>query len=233
MTDKPVLAFVPGLLCDQALWRQQVAAFGARYDCRVADVTGQDSIAAMAEAVLADLPERFALVGLSMGGYVAMEVMRQAPQRVERLALLNTKARGDSPERTRYRRDQLALVERGDFKGVTEQLLPLFLHPERLADRPLVEAVSAMTRRVGKEAFLRQQAAILGRTPWLPVLPGIACPTLVLGSRHDALTPPDCHEEIAAAIPGADLLVIGNAGHLTTMECPERVNAALETWLGG
>lgn len=233
MTDKPVLAFLPGLLCDGALWRHQLAAFGDRFDCRVADFTRQDSIAAMARSALADLPERFALAGLSMGGYVAMEVMRQAPERVERLALLNTKARGDTPERTRYRLDQVALVERGDFKGVTEQLLPHFLHQERLADGPLVEEVVAMTRRVGKAVFLRQQAAILGRSPWLPVLPGIACPTLVLGSRHDALTPPDCHEEIAAAIPGADLLVVGSAGHLTTMECPERVNAALETWLVG
>lgn len=232
-TGRPVLALLPGMLCDEALWRPQIAALEARCDCRVADLTGPDSIAGMAEAALERLPERFALAGLSMGGYVALEIMRRAPERVARLALLDTKARVDTAEATARRHDLMTLARGGGFEAATERLLPLFLHQDRLGDAPLVEAVRAMTARVGRDAFLRQQTAILHRGDLLSHLPGIACPTLALCGRQDALTPVDCHEEIAAAIPGARLEVIEDCGHLATMERPEAVNAALEAWLAG
>ena len=231
MTDKPVLALVPGLLCDAALWRPQLEAFEGSYDCRVADITGHDSMAAIAGAVLAALPERFALAGLSMGGYVAFEMLRQAPQRIERLALLDTRASGDTPEDKARREALLALARDGGFDDVIERLLPLFLHEDRLGDAPLVDAVRAMAHRIGPAAFERQTLALLGRAETLSMLPDIACPTLILCGRQDALTPLAYHEVMAERISGAELVVIEDCGHLTTMERPEAVNAALAAWL--
>lgn len=231
MTAEQPLALLPGLLCDEALWTPQLEALAGLASCRVIDLTAQDSMAAMAEAVLAAMPERFALAGLSMGGYVAFEVMRRAPGRVTRLALIDTQARPDLPEQAQRRRDLMDLARRGRFEGVTERLLPLFIHPDRLADSDLSEAVMAMTRRVGAEAFLRQQRAILDRPDSRPSLVRISCPTLVLCGRQDALTPVECHTEIAAGIANSRLVVVEDCGHLATMERPEAVNRALRAWL--
>lgn len=230
MTEKQPLALLPGLLCDEALWAPQVEALAGIVDCRVIDLTVQDSMAAMAEAVLAAMPARFALAGLSMGGYVAFEIMRRAPERVTRLALIDTQARPDRPEQVQRRRDLMDLARRGRFQGVTERLLPLFIHPDRVADPDLSGAVMAMTRRVGAEAFLRQQRAILDRPDSRPTLVGIGCPTLVLCGRQDALTPVECHTEMAAGIAQSRLVVVEDCGHLPTMERPEAVNEALRAW---
>ena len=229
--ERPVIAFLPGLVCDAALWRAQTEAFSDRYDCRVMDMTRHDSLAGMAAGALEALPERFALVGLSMGGYVAQELMRQAPERVERLALLDTRARADTPADLARRREFLAMQQAGRFPEVVDRLLLLFLHEARLSDSELVESVRAMTYRIGEEAFGRQSVALLSRPETLSLLPTIDCPTLVLCGRQDALTPLEFHEEMAAGIDGAELVVIEDCGHLTTMERPEEVNAALERWL--
>jgi len=231
MSDREPLALLPGLLCDRALWAAQIEALGDLADCRVADFTSQDSVADMARAVLAKMPQRFALAGLSMGGYVAFEVMRQAPERVTRLALLDTRAGTDTAEQTSRRMGLIALAEKGDFKGVTPRLLPLFVHLLRLEDAALTAEITAMAQRVGRDAFLRQQQAILGRPDSRPTLVSIACPTLVLCGREDALTPVDGHTEIAAGIAGARLVVVEDCGHLATMEQPEAVNAAMRAWL--
>ena len=231
MTEPVPLALLPGLLCDGALWRAQVEGLAGRAACRVADFTSQDTMAAMAESVLAMMPGRFALAGLSMGGYVAFEVLRRAPGRVARLALLDTGARPDTAMQARRRRGLIALARKGDFKGVTGRLLPLFIHPSRLADRTLAAEVVAMAGRVGREAFLRQQAAIMARPDSRPDLVRIACPTLVLCGRQDALTPPAWHTEIAAGIADARLVVIEDCGHLAPMERPAAVTAALADWL--
>ena len=130
---------------------------------RVADFTGHDSIRAMAEAVLSGAPPRFALAGLSMGGYVAQEIMRLAPERVLRLALLDTSARTDGEDYLSRRRGLLELARKGKFKGVTPALLPMLIHPSRLDDRALIEAITAMAARVGQPAFICQQTAIIGR----------------------------------------------------------------------
>lgn len=232
MTDRIPLALLPGLLNDRALWAHQIESLGDIAETRVADFTTQESVAGMARSVLGMMPERFALAGLSMGGYVAMEVMRQAPERVGLLALLDTKARLDTPEQTKRRRAMIELARTGNFKGVTQRALEMFVHPDRVADPVLSEAVLAMAERVGREAFFRQQAAIMGRPDSLPGLSAIACPTLVLCGRQDGPTPVECHEEIAAAIPGAELIVIEDSGHLTPMERPEEVTVALRAWLG-
>ncbi|GAB4191552.1 MAG: alpha/beta hydrolase [Thalassobaculales bacterium] len=225
------LLLLPGLLCDAALWAAQAAAFSAKRTVAVASLTHHETVAGMAARALAEAPPRFALAGLSMGGYVALEIMRQAPERVERLALLDTAARPDTPEQVERRQGLIQLAEMGKFKGVTPRLLPLLLHRDRLDEQPLTEAVMAMAERVGKSAFIRQQKAIMSRPDSRPDLPRIACPALVLCGRQDALTPLDRAEEIAAGIPGSTLVVVEECGHLSTMERPAAVNAALADWL--
>lgn len=225
------LLLLPGLLCDAALWRAQTADLADIAAPLVCDLTRHDSLEAMAASALAGAPEYFSLAGLSMGGYVAQEIMRQAPERVLRLALLDTSARPDTEEQRARRRGLIELAGKGEFKGVTPRLLPLLLHPDHLADEALVDTVMGMAERVGKEAFLRQQKAILGRPDSRPDLARVACPTLVLCGREDALTPLALHEEMAAAIPGARLEVIEHCGHLATLEHPGAVTEAMRSWL--
>jgi pimeloyl-ACP methyl ester carboxylesterase len=227
----PVL-FLPGLLCDADLWAAQLAAVSATRPVMVASLTGADSMAGLADGALAQAPPRFALAALSMGGYVALEIMRRAPQRVAGLALVDTSARPDSEEQGR-RRALLALARTGRFKGVTPRLLPTLLHPDRLADPVLTGRVLAMAARIGRDAFLRQQTAILGRPDSRPDLLRIGCPTVVVCGRQDQLTPLPLSEEMAGLIPGAELVVVEDSGHLSPMERPEAVDAALAAWLGG
>lgn len=225
------LALLPGLLCDHALWTGQREALSDAAETWVADFTTQDSVEAMAQSVLDAMPERFALAGLSMGGYVALEVIRRAPERVERLALLDTSARPDTPEQSRRRRGLLSLAERGQFKGVTPRLLPMLIAERFLEDETITHVVMAMAERVGKEAFAGQQRAIMNRPDSLPLLPEIEVPALVLCGAEDALTPPERHFEMAEGIPDADLVILGGAGHLTPLERPEAVTQALRGWL--
>jgi pimeloyl-ACP methyl ester carboxylesterase len=232
MINKLPLVLVPGLLCDAALWRGQVEDLADIAQPWIADVTRDDSMTAMARRVLAEAPSRrFALAGLSMGGYVAQAILREAPERVERVALLDTSAMADTPEQSVRRRGLIDLAEKGDFKGVTPRLLPLFVHPDRLSDKALTDEVMAMTERVGKDAFLRQQRAIMGRPDNRPNLPKIDCPTLVICGRQDQMTPLDWNADIAALIPGARLEIIEDCGHLTTMERPWETSVALRQWL--
>ncbi len=228
---KPTLILLPGLLCDAALWQPQIDRFSDRLDIVVADLTRDDSLRGMAGRVLAAAPARFVLAGLSMGGYVAQEILREAPQRVERAALLDTSARPDTPEQTERRQGLIELAKTGKFKGVTPRLLPLLLHPTHLDDPHMTGTVMDMAKRVGQAAFLRQQQAILRRPDSRPDLARITCPTLVLCGRQDALTPLAMTEEMAARIPDAKLVVVEECGHLSTLEQPNEVNAALEAWL--
>ena len=231
MKQKPVLVLAPGLLCDAELWRHQIDHLGDLADVRVADFSAQDSMEEMAASVLAMADGPFSLAGLSMGGYVSLEVIRQGGDRVERLALLDTSARADTPEQTSRRRGLIELAEKGNFKGVTPRLLPLFLHHERLDEAPLVDAVTSMTARVGRDAFLRQQKAILNRPDSRPDLARISVPTLVVCGRDDTLTPLALSEEIAAGIKGAAMVAIEYCAHLATMEQPEAATALLRYWL--
>lgn len=233
MTDRPTLVLLPGLLCDDRLWKRQVEALSDVADVVIADMTRDETMSDMAARALDGAPESFALAGLSMGGYVAFEIMRTAPGRVRRLALLDTGARADTPEQTTRRKDLIGLADRGEFKAVSPRLLPLFVHESRLPDTQLIEDVTQMADSVGKDAFLRQQKAIMGRPDSRPGLPDIRCPSLVVCGRQDALTPVELSEEIAGLIPGANLVLIDDCGHLATMERPDEVNAALRTWMAG
>ena len=226
----PELVLLPGLLCDARLWQDQVAGLADVARCQVADLTLDNSLRGMALRVLDAAPPRFALAGLSMGGYLAFEILRLAPERVTRLALFDTSARADTEEAARRRRGLMALTRSGQFRGVTPRLLPQLLHPDHLQG-PLGLAVRDMAERVGREAFLRQQTAILHRPDSRPLLPLLRLPALVAVGAQDVLTPPALAEEMAAGIQGARLVVIPEAGHLPTMEQPAAVNALLRDWL--
>jgi pimeloyl-ACP methyl ester carboxylesterase len=225
------LVLLPGLLCDAALWQHQVDTIRPFTTILVADLTRDATLGAMAERVLRDAPPRFALAALSMGGYVAFEILRIAPHRVTRLCLMDTSARPDSTEQAQHRRGLMDLARRGRFRGVTPRLLPLLLHADSLSDLRLTQAVMEMCGRVGVEAFLRQQQAILLRPDSRSLLETIAVPTLVLVGAGDVTTPPDLAAEIAAGIPGADFRIIEGAGHLPPMERPGEISAILRAWL--
>src|SRR5215210_6359638 len=173
---KTPLVFVPGLLCDDRLWRHQAEHLADLADPMIADVTKGASMPEMARAVLDAAPERFTLAGLSMGGYVALEIMRVAPERVARLALLDTSARADTSEQTATRRELIELSQEGRFDEVPRKLLPNIVHPDRLDDERLTSTVFAMADSVGPEAFVRQEEAIIERPDSRGYLPGIACP---------------------------------------------------------
>jgi pimeloyl-ACP methyl ester carboxylesterase len=230
---KQPLVLLPGLLCDAALWEPQLDDLSDIADFFVADLTDQQSIEEMGAAVLRDAPwKEFALAGLSMGGYVVQEIVRQAPQRVTRLALLDTRSRDELPEETVRRRQLMQLAQSGrNFTPVTNRMLPLMLHESRVKDAPLVQVIREMAERTGIDAYLRQQNAIIARPDYRAMLPSIVCPTLVLCGRQDKLTPLHNSEEIAKAIPGAELVVIEECGHMSTLERPGEVNRAMRKWL--
>lgn len=229
--NKPGLVLIPGLLLTADLWRYQVADLADLAEISVADHTRHERISEIAAAILAAAPPRFALAGLSFGGYIALEIMRQEPDRVDRLALLDTSARPDRPDQVRSRTDFIALTEKGRFLGVTEGLVKTFVHPDRHGDDELMALIKKMAQDIGKKAFIRQERAILSRPDSRPDLPRIHCPTLVLCGRQDALTPVELHEEMAAAIPSARLVVIENCGHLPPLEKPDEVSEAMQAWL--
>lgn len=226
------LILVPGLLCTEALFAPQVSALADLADIRVTRAQREaDTLGAIAEAILAEAPERFALAGLSFGGYVTFELLRRAPERITRVCLMDTTARSDTPERAALRRQFLEQARAGRFLGVTDRLLPNLIHPDRLQDARLTGIVKQMALDVGPEAFERQQTAILARPDSRPDLSAIAVPSLVLCGRQDVMTPLEAHEEMAAGIEGARLAVIEDCGHLSTIERPEAVNAELRAWL--
>jgi pimeloyl-ACP methyl ester carboxylesterase len=231
MAARTNLVLVPGLLCTRALWAPQMAALGDIAEMSVADHTRHDSLPGIAKWILTAAPERFALAGLSMGGYIAYEIVRQAPERVTKLALLDTGARADTPERSEQRRQAIATAEREGVRKVQIDLLPVLLHKPRLDDKALVDTVVKMGVDTGLDTFRRQQTALMGRPDNRPFLPSIKCPTLVVVGREDALTPVELSQEIAAGIPGAKLEVVPECGHLSTLEQPEAVNRALRAWL--
>lgn len=225
------LVLIPGLACTARLFEPQIEALSTDRAIVVADHMRDDSIPEIAGRILREAPGRFALAGLSMGGYIAMEVMRQAPERVERLALLDTSARPDTPEASQDRRRLIALAEAGRFDEIHSALWPRLVHPDHRSDRALQDIVIGMMRDTGAEAYMRQQRAIMARPDSRPSLSGIEIPTLVLVGEGDAITPPAIAREMADLIEWASLVVVPEAGHLSTLEQPERVIQAMQLWL--
>jgi pimeloyl-ACP methyl ester carboxylesterase len=209
----------------------QIPALWRSGDVVVADHTRGDTIPAIAARILDAAPVRFNLAGLSMGGYIAFELLRQARDRIARLALLNTSARPELPAQTERRREQIALMQAGRYDETIDMQFPLTVHPDRRSDPMLREIYGLMCEETGPEVFLRHQQAIMARPDSRAGLAAIGCPTLVLVGDADELTPPPLSREMAAAIPGARLVVVADCGHLSTLERPDAVNAALSEWI--
>jgi pimeloyl-ACP methyl ester carboxylesterase len=231
MSSALPVVLVPGLNCSARLYADQIPALWRFGPVTVADHTRDDAMSAIAGRILADAPGRFALVGLSMGGYIALELVRQAPDRVAKLALLDTSARADRPEQSARRDDFIKLAETGRFAEVTETLWPLLVHPQRHQDSSLKRLVHLMGEEVGPATFIRQENALKTRRDSRGDLKSIKCKTLVLVGEQDELTPLKLSQEIAGGISGANLVVIPDCGHLSSLECPGPVNTALCAWL--
>ena len=220
------MVFLPGFMCDQAIFRPQVEALSrAGISCSVGDLTNGCSIERMAQLVLWNAPDRFALAGLSMGGIVAMEICKQAPERVTQLALLNTTARADASGATR--KQQLGRVAAGHLDMVLrDELKPQYLAPEnRTPD--ILSSLESMGVQLGEHVFCRQTMALTIRRSYLDSLEQIQCPVFLVAGAQDYVCPVDRHEEIAARIPGATLKVLERCGHISTLEQPDAVSEAL------
>jgi pimeloyl-ACP methyl ester carboxylesterase len=229
--DSLPIVLVPGLNCSARLYAQQIPALWRFGPVMVADHTRDASIAAIASRILAGAPPVFALAGLSMGGYIAFEIMRQAPQRVAKLALLDTMATPETAELTARRQGPMAMARAGKLIEVADESLVFFVHPSRHGDVALREVVRAMAEETGVEAYLRQQQAIIARPDSRPALAAIRCPTLMLVGEQDRGTPPEMAREIAAGIAGARLVIVPECGHLSTIERPQAVTKALVEWM--
>jgi pimeloyl-ACP methyl ester carboxylesterase len=225
------LLLLPGLTNDERVWRAVMD--GVQPDVQsvtVGDLRGGETMRDVAAHVLAKAPDRFAVAGLSMGGYCALEMFRQAPQRIAGLALVDTSARPDTAEGKANREKQIERA-RTEYAALVEELLPKWIHPSRLQDPAVADVVRAMARDAGAETFARQQRAIMSRADSRPLLGSIRCPTIVVCGRDDALMPMEIHEELVRGIAGAKLHAVERCGHLAPLERPAAVGDALRTWL--
>ena len=222
---------IPGLLGSARMYAAQIPQLWRAGPVMIADHTRDDSMAAIARGILDAAPPRFALAGLSMGGYIAFEILRQAPERIAKVAFLDTSARADTPEQTAMRRAQMTLASQGRLAEVVEQQFPRLVHQNHRADPALRQVFTLMAEDVGAAAFIRQQTATLGRSDSRSTLGSIRCPTLVLVGEDDELTPPERAGEIAAAIHGARLVTVPQSGHMSTLEQPDAVARTLLQWL--
>jgi len=225
------VVLIPGLLASARMYAAQVPQLWRAGPVMIADHTRDDSMSGIARRILSAAPARFALAGLSMGGYIAFEVLRQAPQRIAKVALLDTSARADAPEQTAMRRAQMTLASQGRLAEVVEQQFPRLVQRARRTDVELRQVFDLMAQEVGAAGFIRQQTAILGRADSRATLGSIRCPALVLVGEGDELTPPELAAEIAAGIPGARLTTVPQCGHMSTLEQPDEVTRALLEWL--
>jgi pimeloyl-ACP methyl ester carboxylesterase len=225
------VVLIPGLLASARTYAGQIPQLWRAGPVIIADHTRDDSMKAIAQRILTAAPARFALAGLSMGGYVAFEMLRQAPERIAKVALLDTSARADAPEQTAMRRAQMTLASQGRLAEVVEQQFPRLVHHTRRGDLALREVFTLMAEEVGASGFIRQQSAILARSDSRATLGSIRCPALVLVGEGDELTPPERAAEIAAGIPKAHLVTVPQCGHMSALEQPDAVTRALLEWL--
>ncbi|MFN3375813.1 MAG: alpha/beta fold hydrolase [Burkholderiaceae bacterium] len=230
----PTLIFIPGLAADARMWAAQRVAVPAKLRPRVSLAAQQPqltTIEAMAAAVLAQNPGPLLLCGASMGGMLAMEAARQAPERVAGLALLGTTARPETPEMHALREAAIALFAQGKLREVIEPNVALAFHPRQAAQAALVQAYLDFVLDAGAEVLIRQNRAVMARPDARTHLPALRCPVLVLCGDSDALTPPECSQEIATLVPQAEWHCIADCGHMLTMEAPDTVNQHLLQWL--
>jgi pimeloyl-ACP methyl ester carboxylesterase len=226
----PIL-LVPGLVSSPRIYAPVVPALWRFGPVTVANHIRDDNMGAIARRILAEAPPRFALAGHSMGGYIAFEIVRQAPDRVAKLALINTQARPDTPEATERRCGMIARAQGGGYCAILDELFPGFVHPSRLGEAALRQLVHDMGDDIGVEAFVRQQTAILSRADSRPTMATIKCPTLVLTGDADNTIPNSLSVEMAQGIPGARLAIIPDCGHLPQVERTQACADALVEWL--
>jgi pimeloyl-ACP methyl ester carboxylesterase len=225
------IVLIPGLLCTAEAFAPQAAALWPYGPVTIANTLQGETMAEIARNILATAPPRFALGGISMGGYLCFEILRQAPQRVIKLALLDTTARPDTPEQTAQRNAMLEGARAGHFEMLARAALKAIMHPAHQDDAALAAINLRMAQTVGVEGFARQTAAIIARPDSRPMLAAIAVPTVMIVGADDLLTPPDRAQEIAAAIPNARLVVVPECGHSSTLEQPEAVSRVLVEWI--
>ena len=231
MTISVTPIFIPGLILTRDIFAAQIDGLVHLAAAKTADTLGRDSITAMAEAALALADGPLVPVGISMGGYIAMEMARLAPERLAGIALLNTQHRADPPERRKQREATIDMAQSDRFRGVTRHLLKSFLSPVAMEDETLVARVIAMAEEVGRENFVLQQRAILGRRDQSDTLGALTVPALVLGGGLDTLTPPQASRDMAELIPDAELVIMEEIGHLSTIEAPDEVTDILNAYL--
>lgn len=230
MPGTPIV-FIPGLLCTGRLYQHQIEDLGQRHPILLANHWSAPDMKDVAAQILKVAPERFALVGTSMGGYAAFEILRQAPDRVAKLVLMSTSAKPDAPERSKGRREQVATARKTGIRDITLGLWPKLVHPARHEDLTLRELFIDMSEQLGVDAFERQIEAIISRKDSRPLLPQIKAPTLVVVGEDDTLITPDDGREIANGIPGARLAEVEHGGHMCMIERPETVTRLLADFL--
>jgi pimeloyl-ACP methyl ester carboxylesterase len=234
----PHLLFLPGLACDAEVWKHQARPLAEITSVEIADYGSSDSLPEMAREALERAPERFAVAGHSMGGRVAMEIVRSAPERVVGLALLDTAYQpwtaGEAGEREKAERaGYVKIAQSQGMRAMARQWLQKMVHPSRLADAPLIDAIIEMFGRKSPDVFAGQIKALLDRPDATPVLVAARCPTLVACGREDAWALLEVHRRMAALVPHSELVVIEHCGHMAPMERPEAVTAAVAGWFSG
>ncbi len=230
---RPSLLLLPGMMLDQRAFTAQMAFLSPTVDVAVGDLSKGDCVEEIARHVLDEAPARFALAGLSMGGIIGFEIWRQAPDRITHLALLDTTPHADRPDRSQQRLDQMAAVDQGQLRDViTTALTPQYLAVKNRVDTVLLQEILEMGLSLGPQVFRSQSMALMSRPDSLPILSAIDCPVLVLCGRDDTLCTVAIHQLMAESIPYADLVVLAECGHLSTLEEPLAVGRALERLLG-
>lgn len=225
------IVFIPGLMCTGRIYEHQALELGQRHPVLFANHWSHGSMGEIAKSILAVAPERFALAGTSMGGYVAFEILRQAPERVSKLVLMSTSAKPDTPERSEGRRKSVAAAKQAGMRAGTKTLYPQLVHPARHEDLPLLGVFIDMAEQLGVGAYEKQIEAIIGRADSRPTLSQIKVPTLVVAGKDDKLITPDNSEEIAKGIPGAKLELVEHCGHMGMIERPEAYTKLLGAFL--
>ena len=227
---KVPLILLPGTLCDERLW--ETVNLSDLADVKVCDVSKADTLEGIAKSVLEEAPDKFALAGLSLGGIISLEIMRIAPERVIKLALLDTNPNPPSLEQIEGWERFIDMANNGQFLDITiNHLLPVLIHPHRRNDEGLVSTIIDMAEKVGIEGYINQLKAVMTRSDQRPILSTISCPTMILVGREDRVCPLRMSEFLTENIPAANLEIISHSGHLSPLEQPEKVSAALREWL--
>ncbi|MFL5814092.1 MAG: alpha/beta fold hydrolase [Bdellovibrionia bacterium] len=229
MIQSTPVILIPALACTPQMYAEQIPALWQFGPVTIADHRKHETISEIARSILENAPPRFALAGLSMGGYIAFEILRKAPERVTKLALISTTARPDTPEQTKNRTDQIAIAQAGGYSKLIRATMPALLHHAN--DTGLCNQLFKMAEEVGAETYIRQLRAIMSRQDSRPLLESIRCPTWVISGSNDKQTPPDRLQEIAKGIAGSRYIELSECGHAATLDQPELVTKAMVEWM--